>query len=125
MVRHDSGRSALIQGSAGYVPGALAGQRADVAYLGIGQLGVQDEDYIRTYWAETVQAVGAKRVVLLHWDDFFRPLDAPMRALPYVGDDLEVTMRVFERLADEQGIALHFPTVWAREDPWVGLRGEG
>ena len=125
MVRHDSGRSALIQGSAGYVAGALAGQRADVAYLGVGQLGVQDEDYIRTYWAETVQAVGAKRVVLLHWDDFFRPLDAPMRALPYVGDDLEVTMRVFERLADEQGIALHFPTVWAREDPWVGLRGEG
>ncbi len=39
LVEHDSGRSGLIQGSAGFVPGALAGHRADVAYLGVGQLG--------------------------------------------------------------------------------------
>ena len=29
----------LIVGSAGAVPGALAGQHADVVYLGVGQLG--------------------------------------------------------------------------------------
>jgi hypothetical protein len=61
-------------------------------------------------------------VVLIHWDDFFRPLDAPLRALPYAGDDLEATMRVFEGLAADQGIELHLPTLWQREDPWVGLR---
>lgn len=122
LLEHLSGRTALIQGSAGYIPGALASHRADVAYLGVGQLGVQDEDYIRTYWAETVQTVGAKSVVLTHWDDFFRPLDMPLRALPYAGDDLDVTMRIFTQLAADQAVELHLPTVWQREDPWASLR---
>jgi L-ascorbate metabolism protein UlaG (beta-lactamase superfamily) len=118
-VEHASGASALLQGSAGYVAGSLAGRRADVAYLGVGQLGVQSEDYIRTYWSETVEAVGARRVVLTHWDDFFRPLDRPLRALPYAGDDLDVTMRVLDELAAGAGVSIHFPTVWRREDPWT------
>ncbi|WP_256842910.1 MBL fold metallo-hydrolase [Ornithinimicrobium cryptoxanthini] len=122
LLEHISGRTALIQGSAGYIPGALASHRADVAYLSVGQLGVQDEDYIRTYWAETVQTVGAKSVVLIHWDDFFRPLDMPLRALPYAGDDLDVTMRIFAQLAADQSVELHLPTVWHREDPWASLR---
>ncbi len=63
LAEHSSGRTALIQGSAGFVPGALDGWHADVAYLGIGQLGVQSEDYIRDYWRETVVAVGARVVV--------------------------------------------------------------
>jgi L-ascorbate metabolism protein UlaG (beta-lactamase superfamily) len=117
----DSGRTALIQGSAGFVPGSLAGHRADVAYLGVGQLGLLPESYLRAYWAETVEAVGARRVVLVHWDDFFRPLDRPLRALPFAGDDLDATMRVLGRLADEQGVALHLPTLWRREDPWSSL----
>lgn len=123
LVDHLSGASTLIQGSAGFVPGSLAGRRADVAYLGVGQLGLQDEEYLTTYWTETVRAVGARRVVLTHWDDFFGPLpmhpgDKPLRALPYAGDDLDVTMRVLGRLAAEDGVHLSFPTVWQREDPW-------
>jgi L-ascorbate metabolism protein UlaG (beta-lactamase superfamily) len=121
LVDHSSGRTALIQGSAGFVPGSLAGQRGDVAYLGVGQLGLQSEDYLRTYWAETVETVGAHHVVLIHWDDFFRPLDLPLRALPFAGDDLDATMRVFSELATRQGVTLHFPTLWRREDPWMPL----
>jgi len=119
LLEHASGRSALLQGSAGYVAGSLAGRRADVAYLGVGQLGVQSEDYLRTYWAETVETVGARTVVLTHWDDFFRPLDQPLRALPYLGDDLDVTMRVLGELAGALGVSVHLPTVWRREDPWA------
>ncbi|NEK86815.1 MBL fold metallo-hydrolase [Blastococcus saxobsidens] len=118
LVAHRSGRTTLVQGSAGFVPGALAGVRADVVHLGVGQLGVQSEDYIRAYWAETVEAVGAREVVLVHWDDFFRPLDRPLRGLPYAGDDLDVTLRVLGGLAAAQGVGLHLPTVWRREDPW-------
>ncbi|RNM16264.1 MBL fold metallo-hydrolase [Nocardioides pocheonensis] len=123
VLSHDSGPSVLVQGSAGFVPGALAGERADVVYLGVGQLGIQSEEYVETYWAETVRTVGARRAVLTHWDDFFRPLpmtpdDPPLRALPYAGDDLDATMRVLGRLADEDDVALSFPTVWRREDPW-------
>lgn len=119
LVEHASGRTALVQGSAGFRAGALAGRTADVAYLGVGQLGLQDRTYLRTYWAETVEATGAREVVLLHWDDFFRPLHLPLRALPYAGDDLDVTMEVFADLARRQGVGLHFPTVWRREDPWA------
>jgi len=111
-------RRLLIIGSAGFVPGALAGHRAEVVYLGIGQLGVQPERYLVDYWAETVRTVGAGRVVLIHWDDFFRPLTKPLRALPYAGDDLDVSMRVLTALADDDGIPLHLPTLWQRADPW-------
>lgn len=119
LVAHTGGRTALVQGSAGFVRGALAGRSADVVYLGVGQLGIQPEHYIRDYWAETVTAVGAGRVVLIHWDDFFRPLDRPLRALPYAGDDLDVTLRVLTPLAAADGVSIHFPTVFAREDPWA------
>jgi L-ascorbate metabolism protein UlaG (beta-lactamase superfamily) len=120
LVHHrPSDRRLLIQGSAGYVKGALAGQRADVVYLGVGQLGLQSEPYFVDYWTETVRTVGARRVVLVHWDDFFRPLSEPLRALPYAGDDLDVTLRVLSKLAEQDGIALDMPTVWRREDPWA------
>jgi L-ascorbate metabolism protein UlaG (beta-lactamase superfamily) len=123
LVRHDSELSVLVQGSAGFVEGALAGQQADVVYLGVGQLGIQDEEYVRTYWNETVRLVGARRAVLTHWDDFFRPLpmradDPPLRALPYAGDDLDATMRVLTRLAERDDVRLSLPTVWRRENPW-------
>jgi L-ascorbate metabolism protein UlaG (beta-lactamase superfamily) len=116
-----SDRRVLIQGSAGFVKGSLAGQRADVVYLGVGQLGVQPETYVVDYWAETVRTVGARRVVLVHWDDFFQPLSKPLRALPYVVDDLDVSLRVLSGLAERDGVALDMPTVWRREDPWARI----
>jgi L-ascorbate metabolism protein UlaG (beta-lactamase superfamily) len=119
LVHHrPSDRRLLIVGSAGFVRGALTEYRSDVVYLGVGQLGLQPESYLVEYWNETVRAVGARRVVLIHWDDFFRPLTKPLRALPYAGDDLDVSMRVLTRLADEDGIPLHLPTLWQRADPW-------
>ncbi len=121
LVHHrPSDRRLLIQGSAGFAPGALAGRRAEVAYLGVGQLGVQPIDYVERYWGETVRTVGARRVVLIHWDDFFRPLSAPVRAIHYAADDLDVTMTVLSGLADRDGVALHLPRLWQRADPWVG-----
>ncbi|TPG31155.1 MBL fold metallo-hydrolase [Mycolicibacterium hodleri] len=113
-----SNRRMLVVGSAGFVPGALHGRRADVVYLGIGQLGLQPERYLVDYWKEAVRSVQARRVVLIHWDDFFRPLHEPLRALPYAGDDLDVSMRVLTRLAAEDAVPLHLPTLWERADPW-------
>jgi L-ascorbate metabolism protein UlaG (beta-lactamase superfamily) len=94
------------------VGGESAANVARGAGLGVGQLGI---------WAETVRAVGARRVVLTHWDDFFRPLDVPLRALPYAGDDLDVTLRVLRELAEHDQVELLMPQVWVREDPWRGL----
>ncbi|GAC1408148.1 MAG: MBL fold metallo-hydrolase [Mycobacterium sp.] len=120
LVHHrPTNRRMLIVGSAGFVAGALVGQRAEVVYLGVGQLGVQPESYLVEYWTETVRTVGARRVVLVHWDDFFRPLHKPLRAVPYAGDDLDVSMRVLSRLAEEDGVPIHLPTLWQRCDPWT------
>ncbi|WP_310961843.1 MBL fold metallo-hydrolase [Nocardioides terrisoli] len=119
LVRHQGGRSALVQGSAGFVAGALDGTPCDVAYLGVGQLGVQPDSYLHDYWQHTVRAVGARRVVLTHWDDFFAPLDRPLRALPYAGDDLDRTLAVLLALARADDVTLSMPTVWRREDPWA------
>lgn len=111
-------RRLLVVGSAGFLPGALTGQRAEVVYLGVGQLGLQPESYLVDYWTHTVRTVGARRVVLIHWDDFFRPLDKPLRALPFAGDDLDASMRVLTRLAADDGVTLHLPTLWQPTDPW-------
>lgn len=119
LVRHrPSGIGILIVGSAGFRPDALSGHRADVAYLGVGQLGLQPERYLVEYWTQTVRTVGARRVVLIHWDDFFRPLHKPLRALPFAADDLDRSMRVLTGLAAEDGVGLHLPTLWRPAAPW-------
>ncbi|MGW6120823.1 MBL fold metallo-hydrolase [Nocardia sp. NPDC055165] len=113
-----SGRTALIHSSAGFRPGMLDSRSADVAYLSVGQLGHQPCGFIEHYWSETVTAVGAQRVVLTHWDDFFRPLSKPLRALPYAADDLDASVRVLSDCARRDAVHLDMPTVWRRTDPW-------
>lgn len=72
LVEHELG-AVLLHGSAGFVPGALKGRKADVVFLGIA---LREE--LENYLAETVDAVGAKRVIPTHWDDFTRPLGKPL-----------------------------------------------
>jgi len=76
LVEHPEGRL-LHHGSAGYQPGALRGLQADVVFLGVALV-----DDLPEYLREVVDAVGARRVVPTHWDDFTRALDAPLQPLP-------------------------------------------
>lgn len=78
LIAHPQGR-VLHHGSAGFVPGALAGRRADVVFLGIAFL-----PELQDYFSEVVDAVGARRVMPVHWDDFTRPLAQPLRPFPLV-----------------------------------------
>ncbi|MCC2657741.1 MAG: fold metallo-hydrolase [Panacagrimonas sp.] len=77
LVAHPQG-SILHHGSAGFVPGALEGQHADVAFLGVALI-----DRMEPYLRETVDAVGASRVVPVHWDDFTKPLQDGMVPIPF------------------------------------------
>jgi L-ascorbate metabolism protein UlaG (beta-lactamase superfamily) len=81
LIEHPAG-TLLCHHSAGYVPGALAGRRADTVFLSAASVPADREAYLR----ETVDAVGARRVFLVHWDDFTRPLDAPLRPIPLAVD---------------------------------------
>jgi L-ascorbate metabolism protein UlaG (beta-lactamase superfamily) len=76
LIRHPRG-TVLHHGSAGFVEGELAGRKADVVFLGIAIRGNMP-DYLR----QTVDAVGAKRVIPTHWDDFTLPLDEPLQPFP-------------------------------------------
>lgn len=76
LVSHPQG-AVLHHGSAGYEPGALRGLQADVVLLGVALI-----DDLPEYLRETVDHVGARRIIPVHWDDFTRPLTEPLRPFP-------------------------------------------
>jgi L-ascorbate metabolism protein UlaG (beta-lactamase superfamily) len=77
-IEHPQG-TVLHHGSAGFIPGSLANRKADVVFLGVALI-----DNLDAYLRETVDAVGAKRVIPTHWDDFSRPLDETLSPFPVV-----------------------------------------
>ncbi len=116
LIEHPAGRI-LLHASANHRPGMLAGRSAEVVYLGIGGLGRQSRDFVRRYWDEVVGAVGARRVVLVHWDDFFIGLDKPLRPLPYFADRFDATMEMVLLLAERDTVDVVLPVAWEATDP--------
>jgi L-ascorbate metabolism protein UlaG (beta-lactamase superfamily) len=113
-VRHPLG-SFLVQGSAGFVEGALQDYPVDTVFLGIGGLGQMDGDYRDTYFRETVTLVGARRVIPIHYDDFTRPLDQPLRSMPPFTDDVDATMTdLIERSRQKPGFEFGLLPTWQR-----------
>jgi len=72
IVSHPQGTT-IVQGSAGFVDGALDGVQADVVMLGVGLLEGLGRDYAEDYWQALVTTTGAKRVFPIHFDDHTRP----------------------------------------------------
>lgn len=107
LLRHERG-TILVQPSANFTPGLLKNVKANVVFLGIGTLGKQTEAFARDYWREVVQTTGAKLVIPIHWDDFLRPLDVPLRPMPYLMDDFDVGMRMLLKLAAADGVTVRF-----------------
>ncbi|WP_222598122.1 MBL fold metallo-hydrolase [Lentzea tibetensis] len=124
LISHESG-TVLLHASANYRPGMFRGRLADVVYLGVGMLGKQPAEFIESYWDEVVRATGARRVVLVHWDDFFTTLDKPLRPLPFLVDDLDRTMAHLVPLADADGVEVVLPVAWQPADPFASLSGAG
>ncbi|MET8849371.1 MBL fold metallo-hydrolase [Amycolatopsis sp. NPDC004625] len=110
-IAHPAG-NVQVHASANYVPGALAGYRADTLYLGAGAAGKQTEQWRERYWRETAGALGARVVRPIHWDAFWRPLSRPLKLLPKLFDDFGATMATFERLAEAGGVDLALPELW-------------
>lgn len=120
-VRH-RGWTILVQSTAGYKPGALRGRRADVVYLAIGGLGRQSIPAIDAYWSEVVRATGARRVILVHWDDFFRPLgNDSLKATRYIGDNVARSIERMVELAAADSVSLRIPPPWTPTNPLDSL----
>ncbi len=120
LVQHD-GRALLVTGSAGFVPGALQGVKAEVVLLGIGSLGPRSDTYRQDYWREVVQASGAKRVIPIHWDDFWLPADQPMQPLPPPIDKFDVSMQFLITRGGADRVEIRMPLPWQPMDVFSGL----
>lgn len=119
-VQHE-GKSLLILGSAGFEPGALKNVRAQVVMLGMGALGMRDDDYRSALWREVVTGVQAKRVIPIHWDDFWVPSDQPMRPMPPPLDRFNVTMEFLRARGTNEGVDIRLPLEWLPMDVFTGL----
>lgn len=123
LVRHQgrSLRSLLISGSAGFVPGALKGVRAEVVLLGIGTLGARGPAYSDAYWREAVAGVGARRVVPIHWDDIWLPAGQPMQPMPAPLDRFDQSMAFLRERGAKEGVDVRLPPQWQPMALWDGL----
>ena len=119
-VSHPLG-SWLIQGSAGYIQGGLEGYPSEVVFLGTGGLGTQTAEYREIYWDETVERVGAKRIIPVHWDSLTGPIQGPFtgpsRAASFLSDDGEKNLS-FLKAKESEDPALRFETL-PRYDPVI------
>lgn len=100
LISHPAG-TALVQGSAGFEPGALSGRPADVVFLSVAGLAAQGRRYAEQYWDETVGATGATGVFAVHFDDFTLPFGR-VELLPDIADEVLVAA---EWLNDHAGNA--------------------
>jgi L-ascorbate metabolism protein UlaG (beta-lactamase superfamily) len=120
VIRH-GGRTIVVQGSAGFIPGALKEVKADVVYLGVATLGKQAPAYRDSLWSEVVEATGAKRVIAIHWDDFLRPLSKPLRPMPRLVDNFDATMQFLLSHSGAGAPDIRLPVEFVRTDPFDGL----
>lgn len=113
----NEGKSYLVQGSAGFTGSELAGRKADVVFLGAGGLSATTASYQSQYWSAIVKSVGAKRVVPIHWDNFYLPLDVAL--VPSPGFDK--AMDALIGLGKSDNIEIRLPVEWRWTDPLAGL----
>lgn len=71
----------LVFGSANIVPGAYSDLDVETVILSIGGLGLKPRTYLERLYQEVVLSCGAKRVLVSHWDNFFRPVWDGLRPL--------------------------------------------
>lgn len=90
LIEHPLG-SVLVQGSAGYVEGALDNLDVDVVLLGIGALGTKDDAYFDAYWNALVTATEPERLIPIHFEDFLLPVSAEQKPMSALTDDLPRT----------------------------------
>ena len=120
LVQHD-GHSILVTGSAGFVPDALKGVKAEVVFLGIGTMGQRPDGYRQDYWREVVQTTGAKRVIPIHWDDMWLPSDQPMQPFPPPFDKFDVSMQFLTTRGAAEHVDIRLPLPWQAMDVFNGL----
>lgn len=100
VIEHPLG-NALVQASSGFIEGALENIQASVVFLGVALLTKMDDEYVRSYWRETVIEPGATTVIAVHYDDFLQPL-GEIAMFPRVIDDPVASIARLKDYAGEE-----------------------
>jgi L-ascorbate metabolism protein UlaG (beta-lactamase superfamily) len=109
LISHLKGTT-LVQGSAGYIEDALTDVQADVVMLSVAGLKRQGPVYAGEYWRQVVEATGAKRVYLIHHDDFTQRF-GDVKLFPKVLDNVVTSVQWLSEFAasGEQRVELLLP----------------
>ena len=74
--------------------------QASVVFLGVALLTKMDDEYVRSYWRESVVKPGATTVVAVHYDDFLKPL-GEISLFPRILDDPAKSLDLLNAYAAE------------------------
>jgi L-ascorbate metabolism protein UlaG (beta-lactamase superfamily) len=107
------GHRILVVSSANYSPGLFENVRVDDVFLSIGTLGRQSKEFSEKYWQEVVLQTRAKRVILIHWDDFMISLREPLKPFPPAFDSFTEAMQRIRKYADRDGVQILLPQSFA------------
>ena len=114
LISHPNGTT-LVQGSTNFIEGALAKTKTDVVMLGVAGLNNKSLQYAKDYWQQVVGQTRAKRVYVIHHDDFTQPF-GQTKLFPNVLDDVVATVQFlneFARTGEEQ-INIQLPSFGQR-----------
>ena len=111
LIRHGA-RTTLVRPSCNYIPGALKDVRADTLLLGIGCMGKESRGFMDAFYAETVACVRPKRIIPVHWDNFFLPLRAPLKPQTALADNMAASLDYLLPRLKADGIAFELLDVF-------------
>ncbi|CEL01811.1 hypothetical protein ASPCAL01389 [Aspergillus calidoustus] len=113
LIEHGAER-VFVHPSANFVPGKFRDLRCGTVFLSTGTLGKQPVEFRDQYWDETVGMMEPKRVIPIHWDAFWTPIDSPgpVAPLPWPFDKWAVTTAWMEERGAAAGVEIYLPKLW-------------
>jgi L-ascorbate metabolism protein UlaG (beta-lactamase superfamily) len=127
LIQHN-GKRLLVSSSGGWINDQFKNVEADVVFLGIATPELYrgffnfeiNPDVAKEYWNQVVTATKARRVIPIHWDYFFRPLEQGLAPLPVPN-----VVAGLKFLADQgraTGVDVKCAPLWGKIDPFAGSR---
>jgi L-ascorbate metabolism protein UlaG (beta-lactamase superfamily) len=108
LLEHQTSKTSILVVPSAKTGLGLEGKKADVVFLSIGNLDRQSDKKVRKYWKEAVVDTGAKLVIPVHWDSFFKSLEQPLVAVPAFFDDTGCAMETLTYLARRDKVEISF-----------------
>jgi L-ascorbate metabolism protein UlaG (beta-lactamase superfamily) len=111
LIEHHQDRI-FVHPSANFIPGKLKEFNASTLFLGVGIVGKQSEEFRKDYWEHVVSAIDPKKIIPIHWDNFWRSIDLALSPMPWFADKWSITDRYLKENSSSNDIDLQFLQAW-------------